>query len=99
MRKKRFRYHYQAGGSERRAEELSLYKRKKKWWMDIRINEIRKRLLTGTENKKLAEDIHAKTLMDIREGRWFPSEAKRRTFVELKERYMNEHSRINKTPK
>ncbi len=54
---------------------------------------------TETANKKLAEKIYAKRLTEITEGKWFPNEARKRTFDELKERYMAEHSRINKAPK
>jgi len=52
---------------------------------------------TKSGNKKLAERIHAKRLTEIAEGRWFPNEAKRRTFEEFKERYMREHSAIHKS--
>jgi hypothetical protein len=75
---------------------LSLYKRKDIWWMDVRINGRRKRLSTGTKNKKLAESCYAKMVMDIQTGKWFPNDVRKRTFEELRDRYMRDHSRINK---
>ena len=81
---------------------MGLYKRKgsKFYWMSFRING-RRRIWesTGTPNKKLAEKIHARRLSEIAEGRWFPVEAKRRIFEELRDRYMKEHSQVYKTPK
>jgi len=71
---------------------MSLYKRDKNWWMDVRINGIRKRLPTGTENKKLAEVIHAKVLTDIQEGKWFENQAKKRSVKEMIERYQKEYT-------
>ena len=83
----------QAGGSERSKNELmSLYKRDKNCWIEVRINGIRKRLPTGTENKKLAEVIHAKVMTDIQEGRWFENQAKRKTLKEMIERYDKEYT-------
>ena len=71
---------------------MSLYKRNNKWWMDVRINGVRKRLQTGTENRKLAEIIHAKVLTDIQEGKWFEKQDKARTLKEMIERYEEEYT-------
>ena len=80
---------------------MGLYKRKGSqfYWMSFRVDGRRFFESTGTTNKKLAERIYAKRITEIAEGRWFPNEAKKRTFEELKERYMKEHSIVNKTPK
>ena len=81
--------------------KMGLYKRKgsRFYWITFRVNGKKISESTKTANKKLAEKIHAKRITEIAEGRWFPNEAKKRTFEELKERYMREHSRVNKTPK
>ncbi|GAB4490111.1 MAG: site-specific integrase [Thermodesulfovibrionales bacterium] len=71
---------------------MSLYKRKNKYWMDVRINGRRKRLPTGTANRKLAERIHAKVFIDIEEGRWFEMQDRKREFAEMIERYKAEYS-------
>jgi integrase len=78
---------------------MGLYKRKDSqfYWMTFKINGKKVNESTKTKNKKLAEKIHAKRLTEIEEGRWFPNEAKRRTFEELKDRYMKEHSSVHKS--
>lgn len=80
---------------------MGLYKRKgsQYYWMTFRVNGKKIYESTETRNKKLAETRHAKRLVETADGKWFPSEAKKRTFEELKERYMNEHSKIHKTSK
>lgn len=79
---------------------MGLYKRNRSqyYWMSFRINGRRAFESTETTNRKLAEKIYAKRLTEITEGKWFPNEARRRTFEELRERYMAEHSRVHKTP-
>lgn len=80
---------------------MGLYKRKGSpfFWMTFRINGRKVCESTKTTNKKLAERITAKRVTEIAEGRWFPSEARRRRFEELKDRYMTEHSKVVKTIK
>ncbi len=80
---------------------MGLYRkqRSKFYWMSFRVEGRRYFQSTGTSNKKLAEQIYAKTVTEIAEGKWFQNEAKRRTFEELRDRYMREHSTINKAPK
>jgi integrase len=80
---------------------MGLYKRKESqyYWMTFRINGRKVYESTKTENRKLAERIYAKRVTEIAEGRWFPNEAKRRIFEELRERYMKEHSIVYKTAK
>lgn len=68
----------------------------KNYWFTITANGRRHQHSTGTDNKRLAEKIYAKALLDVHEGRWFQNEAKRRTFKELTDRYMQEHSAVNK---
>src|SRR3972149_6132139 len=79
---------------------MGLYKRNSSqfYWMSFRVNSRRIFESTETTNRKLAEKIYAKRLTEITEGKWFPNEARRRTFEELRERYMAEHSRVHKTP-
>lgn len=69
------------------------------WWMELRVNGKRLKESTKTANRKLAERIHAKALTEIEEGRWFSNESRTRTFEELRDRYMREHSKVNKAPK
>ncbi|MDD5434574.1 MAG: tyrosine-type recombinase/integrase [Nitrospira sp.] len=79
---------------------MGLYKRNSSQfsWMSFRINGRRIFESTETTNKKLAEKIYAKRLTEITEGKWFFNEARKRTFEELRDKYMTEHSKINKTP-
>lgn len=75
---------------------MSLYRRKdsKTWWMSLVINGRRTRIPTGTENRKKAEVIHSKTLMDINDGRWFErKQSKTTTFRELTEKYMAKYQK------
>jgi hypothetical protein len=80
---------------------MGLYRRKDSqfYWMTFKINgkKVKVNESTKTKNKKLAEKIHAKRLTKIEEGRWFPNEAKRRTFEELMGRYMKEYAIPNKS--
>lgn len=69
----------------------------KVWWIDVRCNGRRIRRSTETDNKRLAEKIHAKVLTQIVEDKWFetlPGENK--SFGEMMDRYMDGHSAINK---
>jgi len=79
---------------------MGLYRRGKIWW--FRITHQGKRIQDSlkTDNKRLADKCYAKILTDIVEGGYFEKlEAKRHTFDQLKERYMTEHSMVNKTEK
>lgn len=80
---------------------MGLYKRRGSqfYWMTLRVNGKKVYESTKTTNRKLAEKIYAKKVTEVAEGRWFPNEAKRRTFEELKERYLKEHSMVYKTQK
>jgi len=73
---------------------MSLYRRKdsKLWWISVVVNGVRQRIPTYTENKRLAESIHAKVLVDIQEDRWFENQAKKRTLKEMIERFEAEYT-------
>jgi integrase len=79
---------------------MGLYRRQlsRIWWIDVTVNGRRYQRSTGTEDKKLAENILAKVKTQIIEGTWFDiDEARQHTFDELMEKYLDEHSRVNKT--
>ncbi len=80
---------------------MGLYRRKdgKNYWFTINHNGVRIQKSTGTDNKRLAERIYAKVLTDAHEGKWVQSEAKRRTFEEMRDRYMTDYAIPNKAPK
>lgn len=71
---------------------MGLYKRNKVWWFTVNVQGRQYRQSTGTSNRRLAEAIHGKVLVKIQEGRFFevPEESSR-TFLELLERYDQEH--------
>jgi integrase len=73
---------------------MGLFRRKDSqvWWMSYKANGKRLRESTGTANKKLAEKIFAKMLVDIQEGRWFENQAKKKTLKEMIERYEKEYT-------
>ena len=78
---------------------MGLYKRGQVWWMDFVYKDKRYRKSTETEDRKLARRIYDKLKGEIAEGKWFerlPGEY--RTFKELMEKYMIEHS-PKKSPK
>ena len=78
---------------------MGLYRRGKTYWFTISHKGNRIQESTGTESKRLAEKIYAKALSDIQEDRWFQNEAKRRTFEELRDRYMSDYAIPNKAPR
>lgn len=76
-----------------------LYQRGNVWWISFNLNGQRYRRSTGTEDRALAELILAKTKVQITEGKWFEIDAARDyTFDELMHKYLEEHSKVNKTP-
>lgn len=76
---------------------MGLYKRGQVWWMSFVYAGKRIRKSTETENKGLAEFIHAKVKSSIIEGKWFDVVVEKEiTFRELMDRYMKEHSRVKK---
>jgi integrase len=79
---------------------MGLYKRGSVWWMRFTYQGKQHRQSTETEDKKVAQRILDKVKGEIAEGKWFekiPGED--RTFKEMMERYMTEHSARNKAPK
>ena len=79
---------------------MGLYLRGKRYWFSVQHGGRRLYKPTGTSNKKLAEKIYAKVLTDIVEGKYYTkAEANKHDFEELKERYMKDHSKVNKVVK
>ena len=76
-----------------------LRKRGRLWWVRLRKNGKLIERSTGTSSKELARRIELEVLRELIENRWFPNEAKRKTFEELRDRYMKDHSIPNKTSK
>lgn len=68
---------------------MGLYLRGKIYWFTIMQNGKRTQLSTQTDNRKLAERIHAKAITEIHEGVWFDRAKVERqyTFTDLAERY------------
>lgn len=78
---------------------MGLYKRKDSpiWWMSFSYNRRQYQRSTGTADRRLAEAILAKVKTQIVEGKWFEiDQAKQHTFDEMMERFLREHSRINR---
>jgi len=72
---------------------MGLFKRGQTWWMRFTYQGKHYRKSTETEDRKLAQRIYDKLKGEIAEGKWFkrlPGENK--TFGEMMEKYMNEHS-------
>jgi len=73
---------------------MGLYRRGKIYWFTIMQSGNRIQLSTKTDNRKLAEKIHAKTLMDLHEGIWFEKQkAKTITYSELVNKYLSKHQK------
>ncbi len=69
------------------------------WWVSFSHHGRQYRISTGTTDRKLAETIAAKVRVEVDTERWFPSNpASRRTFRELMDKYLAEHSARNKKP-
>jgi len=68
-------------------------------WNRHNVNGKRYRRSTDTTNKKLAEQIYAKVIVETTRGLWFGlKEGEDKTFQDLSEKYMKEHSLYNKKP-
>lgn len=81
---------------------MGLYKRKDSdvWWMSFSTGNRQYKKSTGTEDKKLEEKILAKVTVQVQEGKWFEvEEAKKHTFDDLMQRYLETHSKVNKGAK
>lgn len=69
---------------------MALYKRGKVWWMSFMYQGRQVRRSTETTNKRLADKIHAKVIMQVAEGKWFEMDnGRHRSFEELAEKYEN----------
>jgi integrase len=74
---------------------MGLYRRGKFFWFTIMQNHKRIQVSTKTENKKLAERIHAQAITEMQEGIWFEKQkAKTITFQEMTEKYLKKYYRI-----
>jgi integrase len=79
---------------------MGLYKRGWVWWMSLVYKGGQIRRSTETTDRKTAEKIYHKVMTQIAEGKWFerlPGEEK--TFKEMMEKYLSEHSARNKAPR
>jgi integrase len=78
---------------------MGLYKRGSVWWMRFTYQGKQIKKSTETGDKKLANRIFDKVRGEVAERKWFeklPGED--RTFAEMMEKYMTEHSARNKAP-
>ncbi|MGD0231932.1 MAG: hypothetical protein ABSC19_16520, partial [Syntrophorhabdales bacterium] len=75
---------------------MGLYRRGPTWWMSFTYNGRQVRQSTETDDKKLAEKIHHKVMTEVAEGKWFERQERTRTFAEMMEKYMKEHSKVKK---
>jgi integrase len=72
---------------------MGLYNRGSVWWMSFIVKGKRYRRSTETEDGKLAKRIYDKVKGQVAEGKWFErSPGEDRTFKEMMEKYMKEHS-------
>lgn len=63
--------------------------------MSFNFNGKRARISTDSENRKLAEAIHAKVLLEMKEGKWFEKQkAASITFREMVSRYVERYHRM-----
>ena len=77
---------------------MGLYKRGALWWMRFSIQGKQIRRSTETTDKKLAERIYHKVLGELATGKWLESEpAEEKTIGELFSKYLEEHSKPNKS--
>jgi integrase len=73
---------------------MGLYRRGKTYWLSITHDGKRIQRSLKTDNKRLAEKLHARVLMDVVEGRYFENaRAKRITFAEMVEKYLNKYGK------
>jgi len=76
---------------------MGIYKRGKTWWMSFSYDGRQVRRSTETDDRKLAEKIYHKVMTEVAEGKWFERPRdEEKTFGELMEKYMDEHSVLKK---
>jgi integrase len=79
---------------------MGLYKRGSVWWMSFSHNGRQFRRSTETEDRKLAIRIFDKLKGELAEGKWFEKvPVQKHTFGELMDKYLQEHSSVNKVKK
>jgi integrase len=79
---------------------MGFFKRGSVWWMSFIFQGKQYRKSTETDDRTLAKRIFDKVKGEIAEGKWFeklPGEEK--TFDEMMEKYLVEHSARNKAPR
>jgi hypothetical protein len=77
---------------------MGLFKRNKVWWMSITYQGRQVRKSCETSDRRLAQAILGKLTVKIVEGKFFDTlEETERTFGEMMDRYMKEHS-VTKAP-
>ncbi len=72
---------------------MGLIKRGQVWWVQLRQDGRLVRTSTGTNNKKLAEQIEAKRRIELVEGKEFnKGQGSKKTFKDMAEKYMAEYA-------
>lgn len=72
---------------------MGLIKRGQKWYIQLRHNSRLVRIATGTNNKKLAQEIEAKTRIELVEGKYFDKgQGDKKTFQDMAVKYMTEYA-------
>jgi integrase len=72
---------------------MGLIKRGQKWWIQLRQDNRLVRISTGTSNKKLAQEIEAKTKTELVEGKYFDKgQGNKKTFKDMADKYMTEYA-------
>lgn len=73
---------------------MGVYRRKKSavWWMSFTVNGTQYQRSTNTTDRRLAEKILGKITTEVMEEKWFDRDAARRhTYDEMKDRFIEEH--------
>jgi hypothetical protein len=84
-------------GASERSDDMGLFKRGSIWWISFTYRGRQVRKSTETEDRKLAEKIRHKVMTEVAEGKWFERpEGEGKTFSDMMERYMREHSTLKK---
>ncbi len=79
---------------------MALFRRGRVWWMGFSYLGKQVRRSTEVTDKRLAEKIYHKVMVQIAEGKWYlPEAGTDKTVKELLERYLRDHSKPNKAPK
>lgn len=78
---------------------MALFRRNRVWWMGFSYCGRQVRRSTEVTDKKVAEKIYHKVRTQIAEGKWYePARGADKTVKELLERYLRDHSAVNKSP-